>query len=290
MRRALALAGMILLSACASITTGTEQSIFVETPKVTGAACELTDSKLGKWTVKSTPGSVKVKKGDGPMNVVCTKAGYEAANISVEETLVGATLGNIILGGGIGILVDAASGAAQKYPDRIVVRMTAITEEVALAALAAARAAKLKKSKSAAKQTARSPDLKTQPRRPRRKGFQRLINSEITTVFQYLRADTYPDEWTIEFSADGKWEGTKPGWNPISGYGTWRVEDDMHCLTIDDHDGRGYDVVEPGRCYEVWIDETVGLIRLINPDRPSDQTIVKEDAFGDIDKLLLVQK
>lgn len=64
----------------------------------------------------------------------------------------------------------------------------------------------------------------------------------------------------------------------------------MHSLTIDDHDGRGYDVVVSGRCYEIWIDETVGLIRLINPGRPSDQTIVKEDAFGDIYQLLLNQK
>lgn len=41
----------------------------------------------------------------------------------VDESLVPATFGNIILGGGIGILVDAASGAAQQYPDQILVWM-----------------------------------------------------------------------------------------------------------------------------------------------------------------------
>ena len=65
--------------------------------------------------------------------------------------MIGATLGDVILGGGIGILVDAASGVAQKNLDHIVVQMTAITEEAARAALAAVLAAKLKKSKSAAK-------------------------------------------------------------------------------------------------------------------------------------------
>lgn len=75
MSKALALAAMILLSACASITTSTEQAIFVETPKVTGAARKLVDRKFGVWNLESTVGSVGVKKGDDPMNVVCTKAG-----------------------------------------------------------------------------------------------------------------------------------------------------------------------------------------------------------------------
>ncbi len=32
-------------------------------------------------------------------------------------------MGNIILGGGIGILIDAASGAAQEYPSKVSVIM-----------------------------------------------------------------------------------------------------------------------------------------------------------------------
>ncbi len=114
---------MILMSGCASIVSCTKQSIFIETPKVDGAGCKLTDSKDGTWYLPSTPGSTTVQKGDGPMNVVCEKTGYETATVSVDETIAGATLGNIILGGGIGIFVDAATGAAQLYPDKIVVWM-----------------------------------------------------------------------------------------------------------------------------------------------------------------------
>jgi len=113
----------ILLSGCATIVSGTQQNVFVDTPHVTGAECKLTDSKNGSWYLDGTPGSVSVVKGNGPMNIVCTKAGYERGIVSVDESLTGATFGNIILGGGIGIFVDAASGAAQNYPDKVIVWM-----------------------------------------------------------------------------------------------------------------------------------------------------------------------
>jgi len=109
---------------CATITSGTSQSVMVVTEKdVVDASCELTDKKGGKWYVPETPAAVTVRKGDGPMSVVCRKDGYKVSTLSVDETLAGATFGNIILGGGIGILVDAASGAAQQYPDNIIVWM-----------------------------------------------------------------------------------------------------------------------------------------------------------------------
>jgi len=113
----------LALGACASITSGTQQAIFVETPLLNGAVCKLTDSKKGSWYLPASPGSVSVLKGDGPMNIVCDKDGYVTGVISVDEDMAGATLGNIILGGGIGIFVDAATGAAQKYPDKVVVWM-----------------------------------------------------------------------------------------------------------------------------------------------------------------------
>lgn len=111
------------LSACASIVSGTQQSVFIETPHVTDAECKLTDSKNGSWYLASTPGSVSVLKGNGPLNITCTKDKYETATVSVDETVAGATLGNVILGGGIGIFVDAATGAAQVYPDKVIVWM-----------------------------------------------------------------------------------------------------------------------------------------------------------------------
>lgn len=119
----LAIAATVTLTACATIVSGTQQTIFIDTPGAEGASCKLNDSKNGSWYLPSTPGSVSVLKGNGPMNVVCTKKGHNSGVVSASEDMSGATLGNIILGGGIGIFVDAASGAAQKYPDKIVLWM-----------------------------------------------------------------------------------------------------------------------------------------------------------------------
>jgi len=114
---------VLLLASCASVTSGTTQTISIVTPDAEEAKCELADSKSGRWYLPQSPGSVTVKKGDGPMTITCRKEKYKTAVVQVDEELAGATLGNIILGGGIGIFVDAASGAAQKYPDQVYVWM-----------------------------------------------------------------------------------------------------------------------------------------------------------------------
>ena len=106
----------LLLWGCATIMTGTSQGLRIDTPHVTGASCELTDKKGTKYYLQKTPGSVTVRKGDGPMTIVCKKEGYHATTIILKEGFHGATLGNILLGGPVGIIIDAVSGAAQKYP------------------------------------------------------------------------------------------------------------------------------------------------------------------------------
>ena len=118
------LSSVAAIQGCATITSGTTQSVMVKAEKgVVGASCELTDKKGGKWYVPSTPGTATVRKGDGPMQIICRKDGYQVSTLSVDETITGATFGNILLGGGIGILVDAASGAAQQYPDEVIIWM-----------------------------------------------------------------------------------------------------------------------------------------------------------------------
>jgi len=113
----------MLFSGCATITSGTTQSVFVDTPKIKGAECRLTDSKGNSWYLPYTPGNVTVLKGDGPMNVVCEKKGYNDGIANVEESISGATFSNILIGGGIGIFIDSMSGAAQKYPPSVVIWM-----------------------------------------------------------------------------------------------------------------------------------------------------------------------
>ncbi len=112
---------VLTLGACSTVVSGTTQPFSVKTEKVSGAKCELVDSKDSRWIIPDTPGTVEITKGDGPLTVTCSKGGYKTASLQVEETFAGATLGNVLLGGGIGIIVDAASGAAQEYPDEVIV-------------------------------------------------------------------------------------------------------------------------------------------------------------------------
>jgi hypothetical protein len=118
---ALALSG-VALSGCATVIKGTTQSVAITTPPVTGANCVLTSSE-GSWSVV-TPGAVTVSKSKHDINVRCSKPGYQDATAAIPSDFQGWTLGNIILGGIIGIGVDAASGAMNEYPNAFQVPMT----------------------------------------------------------------------------------------------------------------------------------------------------------------------
>lgn len=119
MKQLIMVALCTLLGACASIVSGTQQTMFIETPLVDGAACKLNDSKNGVWYLPATPGAVTVAKGNGPMNVVCEKTGYATAVASIDEHISDSMYANTIIWWGY--IIDAATGAAQQYPDKVVV-------------------------------------------------------------------------------------------------------------------------------------------------------------------------
>ncbi len=115
-----------LTSGCASITGSPNQSVSVQTREqsgreVTGAACDLTNNK-GKWFV-TTPGSVMIHRSNDDMQVLCNKSGFEPGRASVVSETKGAMFGNIILGGGIGAIIDHNTGAAYEYPSFIQIIM-----------------------------------------------------------------------------------------------------------------------------------------------------------------------
>jgi hypothetical protein len=56
--------------------------------------------------------------------VSCSKEGYNPAAQRLESSFTGTTLGNILVGGGIGLIVDAASGANNRYPRTVHLEMT----------------------------------------------------------------------------------------------------------------------------------------------------------------------
>ena len=109
----------LLLTQCATLTSGTSQSILIDVLNAPGAICRGTDNKGRQYVWFETPASTTVHKGDGPMALICEKEGFEKTTMTFDEGLTNATYGNIIIGGGIGILVDTMSGAAQEYPSQV---------------------------------------------------------------------------------------------------------------------------------------------------------------------------
>jgi hypothetical protein len=117
----LALAALSL-GGCASIVKGTSQSISVSTPPTTGAQCTLSSSE-GTWLVIS-PGNVTVPKSKSDIAVRCVKPGWQPAVATIPSGFAGMTAGNILLGGVVGLGIDAATGAIHQYPHSVQVPMT----------------------------------------------------------------------------------------------------------------------------------------------------------------------
>src|SRR5258706_11880755 len=105
------------VTGCASFVKGSSEDIAVSTPPAPGANCTLT-SPRGTWSV-TTPASVHVMRSIKDINIVCNKDGYKTASTMVPSGVEPWTFGNILIGGLIGIGVDAYSGAMGKYPSKV---------------------------------------------------------------------------------------------------------------------------------------------------------------------------
>ncbi len=118
----LALSTILLASGCATIIKGTSQTVTVDTNPA-GATCTLTRDAKTVAVVNPTPGSVPVGKGLGDIAIDCKLAGYQDAAEALAAEFQPVTLGNILLGGPIGIAIDAVSGAMAQYPEAVTITM-----------------------------------------------------------------------------------------------------------------------------------------------------------------------
>lgn len=119
------LAAVSVLSGCASIVNGHNQSVSVTTHSkgadLSGAKCSLSNDK-GEWFT-TTPGSVTVRRSFKDLAVNCAFGGLDAGIEKAKSTTKPMVFGNILFGGVIGAGIDVASGAAYDYPDIIQVNM-----------------------------------------------------------------------------------------------------------------------------------------------------------------------
>jgi hypothetical protein len=112
----------LVLVACATITRGTTQVVAVDTPGVPGTSCTI-QTQNGPQVV-TTPGSVTLSRGSSPLPIQCAKECYLLGSSIIPSNTETMAAGNVIFGGVIGLGVDAASGAMNKYPDLVTVAMT----------------------------------------------------------------------------------------------------------------------------------------------------------------------
>ncbi|MBM3622789.1 MAG: hypothetical protein FJX20_19075 [Alphaproteobacteria bacterium] len=126
------LGAVVWLSSCATVTSGTTQTIgIVSEPG--GATCEMRRDGALLASVHLTPEVIRIPRSKNTIELTCKRDGYEPTTEMVESKFSGATIGNVLAGGLIGIAVDAASGANNFYPDQVTVLMqpSVFADEVA---------------------------------------------------------------------------------------------------------------------------------------------------------------
>lgn len=74
--------------------------------------------------VSQTPTTLRIDKSGDLMTIECSREGHEVTRTYLEPDFQAMTLGNAIIGGGIGLMIDAASGAMAEYPESTIVAMT----------------------------------------------------------------------------------------------------------------------------------------------------------------------
>ncbi len=106
--------GAFLLSGCATITKGTTQAITLDTPGAPGAQCTLVSEGIGTKVVQR-PATLTLDKSQSAISVTCKKECFQDGIGIIASNTETMTAGNLLLGGVIGLGVDAASGAMNKY-------------------------------------------------------------------------------------------------------------------------------------------------------------------------------
>lgn len=130
MRIMFALGAVLATSACATVTRGTNEVYVVESAP---AAAKVRISN--GMTCEATPCSFKVPR-KGNLVVTVSKDGYEDSTHDIQTQVSGgggaAMAGNVLVGGLIGVGVDAASGAMLEHkPNPLVVTLQPVAPELA---------------------------------------------------------------------------------------------------------------------------------------------------------------
>lgn len=115
----------LALSGCATIASGSDQEIAISSVPE-GATCEIWREGFALVRDIRTPQQVTIDRDIAPIEVVCVLDGHQETRLTAEADMEAATAGNLLLGGIVGLAIDAASGAGNSYPNEITVELTPI--------------------------------------------------------------------------------------------------------------------------------------------------------------------
>lgn len=110
------LAGL-LAAGCSTVASNPESTMRIESDPA-GATCTLENDR-GFRHEAVTPTSISLHRDLAPLTIECASPGHASIREELKMDGNALVLGNILIGGIIGVAVDAASGAAEKFPDRI---------------------------------------------------------------------------------------------------------------------------------------------------------------------------
>jgi len=117
---------LALNTGCATIVDGSTDEVSVNT-----TGCGNEDKSEVQCTLKSgdrtyytkAPGTVTVEKSAKALHVLCESGDGTEGSTVVQSSYSAMNIGNVLIGGGVGIIVDAVSGAMWHYPSEVVVPM-----------------------------------------------------------------------------------------------------------------------------------------------------------------------
>ena len=103
-----AISATLLISSCATILNSGDQTVRINSNLP--AEVQITNAKGELVSTMTAPGSVSLSKQDAPYEVVVSAQGYSTQTVVLDSKTTGSFWGNLIIGGGIGMIVDYING------------------------------------------------------------------------------------------------------------------------------------------------------------------------------------
>ena len=113
-----ALITVSLLTGCATVINGPNQTIMVSTLPTKDAQCSLENDK-GKWQINTTPSPVVVRRSDKNLLVTCKTAAFDKTSQSIKSEQSMIVYANFLFTGPVGGFIDRNNGSAYEYPSEI---------------------------------------------------------------------------------------------------------------------------------------------------------------------------